>query len=105
VTVRHDVFKIKKDIHIKLDKNVHIAMRMKVMELGITMQDVFNEFARMVIEGNSSAVKIVEKIVAKKVAEELNGNKKTGLETISERDHDLLYDLIDGSSIDEKDET
>ena len=63
---------------------------------GVSMQDVFDEFARQLVEGKKSASVILESLVDKKLKEAIAGkfqdnrNKK-----FSELDAEALYSLID----------
>lgn len=60
------------------------------------MQEVFDEFARLIAAGDNKAEKIVEALVMRKIKDQIEGkNKKQKNKDISELDHDTLYDLIE----------
>lgn len=98
--VHSDLFRAKKGVHIKLDKEVHAAFRKKLLDHGVSMQETFNEFARLVAAGDRKGLKIVELYVKRRLREEIE--KHTPRETnIDELDHDALYDLINEGEPDE----
>lgn len=102
--MRTDIFQDKKCIHIKLDKDVHVVMRTKLFERGLSMQELFNEFARLLAIDDSRAIKIVEQFEERKLNELLDRapapthRKKTSEKRIDELDHDVLYNLISGDA-------
>lgn len=111
--MRHDIFRDKRDIHIKLDKNVHTEFRKKLFAYDLTMQDVVNEFADLFAKGDPNATKIVENFIVKKTKKDLEKIKsgetfvsqKEETKNMSESDRDVLYELIKRSSkIDNDDE-
>jgi len=98
--MRADIFVDKKSIHFKLDKDVHLALRAKLFRYNITMQELFDEFARLVATDASKAQSIVESIVNKRIKSTLaNGtlrkkriyNRK---EVFNEMDTEALYNMI-----------
>jgi len=101
--MRADIFVDKKSIHFKLDKDVHLALRAKLFRYNITMQELFDEFARLVATDASKAQSIVESIVNKRIKSTLaNGtlrkkriyNRK---EVFNEMDTEALYNMINES--------
>lgn len=105
--MRTDLLHVRKCIHVQLDKDVHAKLRMRLFEHGLSMQDVFEEFARAFVTDDPKAVRIVEALVMRQVRALLGGKplKKTKLmeRPINELDHDALYSLIekDGEAPDE----
>ena len=98
--MRADIFQYKKCVHLKLDKEVHSALRAKLFEHGVSMQDTFDEFARHLVEGKKSATIILESLIRKKLREEIDGKlRKKRNEKFGELDSEALYSLIE---IDEK---
>lgn len=95
--MRTDLFTERKCVHVKLDKDVHSALRSKLFHQNLSMQEVFDEFARLIAAGDARAEKIVEQLVMRKIKDQLEGktSKKKKLKNISELDHDALYDLIE----------
>jgi hypothetical protein len=93
--MRHDIFQSRKCIHVKLTKEVHAALRARLFQHGISMQDVFDEFARQVAEGSPRAIAIVDGLVNRKLREVIDGKpKKRRIEGFGELDSEALYSLI-----------
>lgn len=91
-----DLFKSRKCIHIKLKKDVHRALRTKLFERNLSMQEVIDELARLISEGDKRLEKILDEYVVKKANREmakLNGVKRE-VEKLNELDQDTLYDII-----------
>lgn len=92
-----------KGVHVKLDKDTHMNFRTKLIVHGISMQEAFEEFARMVGEGNLSANNLIEKMIRLRIKAELatvglpGQPRKRRPRHISELDDEGLYDLISES--------
>lgn len=94
--MRHDLFKFSQDIHIKLTKEAHAAMRKELFDRKLTMQEVFEEFVNLVVSKDRKAEKILNDLSYTKLKLKLDGIKKSiTARQISELDKDMLYDLID----------
>jgi hypothetical protein len=100
--MRTDIFIDKKCIHVKLDKDTHSALRAKLFRHSVSMQDLFEECARMVASETSRGQAIVESIVNRKIKEAMTGVKKKRSVTVSEMDADTLYSLINEATEAEK---
>lgn len=101
--MRHDIFQDRKSIHIKLTKESHAALREKLFKFGLTMQDVFEELAALVLSDNSRADRLIQSIIKKKLREQIEGPKKTSKRRpMDEFDADTLYNLIEeGQELDD----
>jgi hypothetical protein len=98
--MRTDLLQDRKCVHVKLEKDVHAAFRARLFKHGISMQEVFDEFAKLVCSDDSKATKIVEALIMRKIREVIDGapkKKRRNERKINELDHDALYDLIEGS--------
>ena len=94
-----DMFQDKKGIHVKLDKQVHAALRAKLFKYNLSMQEVFDDFARLIAEDNKRAQTILELLVQKKLKAALEGKQNQKSEpTLSDLDAEALYNLINGIS-------
>lgn len=93
---RHDVFKSRKCIHIRLTKEVHSGLRAKLFERGLSMQEVVDELSRLIAIDDKRLNKILDEYATRKVKDELNRLKqnKRPQERIGELEQDSLYDLI-----------
>jgi len=99
--MRSDIFVDKKSVHFKLDKEVHLSLRAKLFKYNISMQELFDEFARMVVADMPKASSIVDSIVNRKIRSTLaNGpSKRRSKKEVMTTDFeaDALYDMINGT--------
>jgi len=93
--MRTDLFQDRKCVHVKLDKDVHASLRAKLFQHNLSMQEVFDEFAKLFVTEDSRANRIVEQLVMRKVKEAIEGKPKKLDRSVNELDHDTLYDLIE----------
>lgn len=95
-TLRPDFFQTKKGIHIKLDKDVHTALRSLTFQRGITMQDVFEEFATLLTSDNKRAVGIIDSFILRRLnlPKRKSAYKKKKEVEMSDPEKQSLYDLI-----------
>lgn len=86
-----------KGVHVKLDKQTHTNFKTKLIHHEVSMQDAFEEFARLVGSDNVSAIRMLERLVRNRVKSELASVGVTPSKRpkrINELDHETLYDLI-----------
>lgn len=93
-----DVFRTRKCIHVRLRREVHAGFRVKCFERAMSMQEVIDEFARLVAVDDKRVIKLLDEYAARKVQDEIrrlatSGSKRPP-DTISELDQGALYDLI-----------
>jgi hypothetical protein len=96
--MRSDLFQKRKCVHVKLEKEIHAALRAKLFQYNISMQEVFDEFAKQVAEGTRPANNIVETVTKRKLREALEGRPKKKYDGFGELDSELLYNLINGKN-------
>ena len=96
--MRSDILLDKKCIHIKLDKDTHFALRAKLFKHNITMQDLFEECARLVATETSKGQSIVDSIASRKIQEAISGTKKKKQIIVSDMDAEALYNMINAST-------
>ena len=104
-SLRQDLFFDKKCLHIKMDKEVHLALRSYCLQRGTSMQSVLSEFANLVASGDKRAQSIIDSYVLKKVKEPKKRMKRKNLPILSEPDKESLYDLIDSEEFNESEST
>jgi hypothetical protein len=95
--VRPDLFLGRKTVKVKLTKEVHSAFRGKVIERGMSMQEVFDELARLVAIGDHRLDVVLKEHAKRKVKleyERLLNPKPRRQDHIGELDHESLYDMI-----------
>lgn len=86
-----------KGVHVKLDKQTHANFKTKLIQHGVTMQDAFEEFARLLGSDNVSANRMMERFVRNRVRQELASMGVDPVKRskhVNELDHETLYDLI-----------
>lgn len=99
--MRSDLFRSRKGIHLKLTKEVHSGLRQRLFLRGLSMQEVFDELARLICVEDKRLEKILDEYVKRKLQEELDRLSRPGShskEKIGELDQDALYDLISSSA-------
>jgi hypothetical protein len=96
--MRSDYLFDKKCVHFKLDKDVHFALRAKLFKYDVSMQELFDEFARQVAADAPKAISILESLVAAKLKYSISGKKrkKKEKESLRELDSETLYNIING---------
>lgn len=102
--MRTDLFQDRKCVHVKLDKDVHASLRGKLFKHNLSMQEIFDEFAKAVVTDDPRAVKLIEAMITRKTNAILQGlslRKKRSDERINELDQDALYSMIEAKGNDE----
>lgn len=94
-TIRPDLFRARKCLHVKFQKEVHAAFRTKLFQRGMTMQETLEEFARLVSTDDPRLNKILDEFARRKIQEKIAGMQKPRIQnTVGEMDKDSLYDMI-----------
>lgn len=96
--MRADIFQSKKCVHIKLDKNVHASLRAELFRRGLSMQEIFDDFATLVVKGDSRCARMLDQLSMRKLQNKLDGIPRRGVRPVGDMDADTLYDLIEGGS-------
>lgn len=100
--IKTDTVRVK-GIHIKLDKQTHTDFKVRLAQVGVSMQEALEEFSRLVGVGNLSALRMLDRLVREKLKKEL---AQVGVQPyrpgtrrrLRELDPNSLYDLIDEKS-------
>ncbi len=93
--IRSDLFVDRRCVHVKISKEVHAALRAKLFNHGLSMQELFEEFASLVANDVPKATSIVENLSRKKIKAQIEGTwRKKKDKTLGELDSDTLYSLI-----------
>jgi t-SNARE complex subunit (syntaxin) len=80
----------RKGVHISLLKETHAAFRIKAFQYSLSMTEMFEEFARLVIEEEPAVKKILDQLIERKRNKEVKKLSKTDAES--------LLNLIDEES-------
>lgn len=88
-----------KGVHVKLDRETHANFKSQLAQHGLSMQEAFEEFARLVGSGSPSANNLLIRLINSQVKAELatvglKPTPKRRSRRISELDPERLYDLI-----------
>ena len=77
---------IRKSVHINLTKDTHAALRIKLFEKHLSMQEVFENLAIQIVEEDPYMVKMLEKI------DDQKRNKTSS--RFNQTDAESIYDAI-----------
>jgi hypothetical protein len=95
-----DIFRDRKLVHVKLDKDTHSVLRSELFKAGLTMQEILSEFCRQYINKAPHAIKLVEGYVIRKnrykiqaLEEQVRDRKEQY--AMTDADKAALYDLLD----------
>lgn len=101
-----------KDVHVKLEVDKLLPMRMKLLEYNISMQEAFRELSRLIATGDPKGLSVLDGIVKRKfkALEEVIEEPTTkpvpfpGLKPLRTRelDDNALYILIEQGLKDEE---
>lgn len=102
-TLRQDLFQDKKGVHIKIEKEIHTSLRSLCLQRGTTMQDIFCEFANLLIHNDKRATGILDSFILRKLNQKKKPQqKRKKIQIFNDTDKESLYDLI-GSKDTEQD--
>ena len=101
------LFTDKKNLHIDIDRTSYIELRKLAFEYGISMQQIYNEIARLIAAHDPRMMRAIEEYVMRKIHDDVQNtikNIKKNDVKINELDHDTIYNLIDeGKDDDDED--
>jgi hypothetical protein len=94
--MRADILSDDKCVHVKMNKETHLALRGLLFKHNISMQDVFGECANQLADGTKIGMTIIETVVNRKLRAALEGTslKSRRRDRLSELDSETLYSLI-----------
>jgi len=87
--LKYDHLEPRKDIHIKLMRETHSAFRIASFNHKLSMQEMIEEFAALVVEEDPRAMKIIKDLKRKK--------RDRAISRITKTDSETLYDIINDS--------
>jgi len=76
----------RKSIHINMTRATHSEFRKRLLDYGLSMQEVFEYFASLVAEGDSTASSIIK--------DAYQGKRDKAIKKVSKREVENLYDAI-----------
>lgn len=91
-----------KGVHVKLDRETHANFKARLAQRGLSMQEAFEEFARLIGSGSPSANNLLDRLLREQLKDELatvglNPMRKS--KRLSELDPERLYDLINEEGV------
>lgn len=89
-------------IHVKMDKVVHSALRIILLQKNLHLQELLEEFATQLVAGDMYAIKILEDLLQKKINERIKKKQKKHKKVstsfkVDEQDTGMLYKLIEAA--------
>lgn len=79
-------FNIRKSVHVSLLPDTHAEFRIVSIKHGVSMQDIFEEFATLVISGDRECNRVIEDLVEKK--------RNKLIQKLSATDASSIFDAI-----------
>lgn len=94
--LRKDLLKDKKSVHVKLSKELYVALRIWSFQRDVTIQEVFEEFTRCLVEGDKKANGLVDNYILRNLGLPKSAGrvKSDRIIELSDDDKGSLYDLI-----------
>tara|TARA_B100000683_G_C12263038_1_gene462439 strand:+ start:307 stop:612 length:306 start_codon:yes stop_codon:yes gene_type:complete len=83
-------YQTKKSVHINLTKSTHAELRVILLQMGLSMQEVFDRIASMICERDPYMVKTLNEI------ERLKREKQ--IKKVSKTDAESIFDLIESDN-------
>lgn len=105
--MRGDLLQKRKGVHVALTKEVHAALRATLFVHGLSMQDVFDDYASRIASDDPTALRFVEKLAAEKLRRSLlslEEKQKLRKAAFGDFDCETLYGLINEDSRDRRNE-
>ena len=84
-------FQLRKSVHINLTTGTHKELRMRLLDLGLSMQEVFDQLATRIVEGDEYLNNILEEIKYNKL-------NKTPTRKVNKADLDSIFEAIKTSN-------
>ena len=75
-------FETKKSLHINLTKETHTEIKVCAFRHGLSMQEIFEELARQIVEGENHMAKMLKEIQARKRLRETRKLSQVDAESI-----------------------
>ena len=82
-------FQTRKSVHINLTCDTHSAFKIFAFQNALSMQEIFEELAIRMVEGDNKLLKLIDDIKQKKKNKEISKVSKTDAETIYDAINDL----------------
>lgn len=92
--MRPDVFDSSKSVHIKLNKDLYVALKIEAFQRGLTLHEIFNELSQLIVDKNPQICKLLDVYAVQRIKDRLKG-KTVEKDVRSELDSDALYELIE----------
>ena len=81
-------FQLKKSIHINLTKNTHAELRILLFKKSLSMQEVIEQLAVKIVEGDEYLNNIIEEI-------EYNKKMRKPIKKVSQTDAESIFEAIE----------
>ncbi len=84
-------FDLRKGVHIKLLPKTHAEFRAALLKKGLSMQEVFEEFAQRVVLEDRNTTRLLEDIIERK--------REKIMEKLTTSDAESIFDIIEMESV------
>ena len=81
-------FQIHKSVHINLMRDTHAEFRINLLKRGLSMQEVFEKMAVLIVEGDSHLTKVLDEL-------EYNKKHKIPSKKVSSADVESIFEAIE----------
>ena len=85
-------YQTRKSLHITMVKSTHAAFRVALIKRNLSMQEVFNHLAALVVEENPVLMKILDEIEIQK--------RDRHIKQVTPTDADSIFELIESDLVD-----
>lgn len=94
IPLRSDALFKHKRLNIWIDKNAYIKLRTTLFRYDISIQEIFEDFALLLLSDTDRGNAILKRFAKQKMQRKIDGQEKPERKVFSEQDVDALYDLI-----------
>jgi hypothetical protein len=97
------VIQARKDIHVSLETEVYDRMKVICFTKRLSLSEILNEFASLLVNDNTFCVTVVDKLFTRKLKSQINELQKKA--QFSVHDQNAIYSLLDAQKDNKLDES
>lgn len=86
----------RKDVHATLETDVYKQFKVVLFSKDLTISEVFNEFASLLVNGDKRCIRIIDNLYMRKIKNKIEKFEKQA--QFSEQDQDTIYNLLSAQS-------
>jgi len=92
VSTAHIDFRVRRCVHIALYTDTHLQLRKVALERGVSMQEMFQRFADLVVSGDKQMGKVLDELERDKLSGTL---KRDVSKKLDQKGLRTIYDIIE----------